>query len=54
MDFLSNQLLDPFDVFLILPIEIAPQVFQWSNILRVGNVLIVSPHGVEAFTQLMD
>src|SRR5262245_14192510 len=54
LDFFDNQLLDALDAVDFLALEVAPQVLQIRLALGVGDVLVIAPQAIQAFTQLVN
>jgi len=54
LDFLRNQLFKPLDILLLLAFYVFPKATNLVSPFRVGDVLIVSPQGIDSLTQLVN
>jgi hypothetical protein len=54
LDVLREQLLELLDVLLLLGLHVPPELLQVCQTVRVGDVLVVSPHAVQASAQFVN
>jgi len=46
-DFMRDQFFESVDILLLLPLQVSPKILQVHPPLCIGDVLIVSPQGVQ-------